>query len=271
MTSSVSRKPEEGTPERLPPCHRGRGCPERRRTARKADLVGPVHRGERHLQHVGHARSAHRGLDFRRGDQDQLHLRGNVLYEMKASYRITVQHHGARLHLVRHRQRVGEEQPREPDLCGRGGLALLFPVTAGDKQAPGLRAAARREDELGPARGRAACARSPPAAARAGRGPSPRSRSGTPGAPGCRRWSPIPPPAAAADGHLDLSPVGETGMGDGDTGPMQELTILSRSWMARVTPLMSTFFTPAVSAPTSSRMAPSFERLRRVTIRAGER
>jgi hypothetical protein len=54
-------------------------------------------------------------------------------------------------------------------------------------------------------------------------------------------------------------------------GPTHELTIFSRSWMARTTASGSRPRTVRESARASSRIAPSFERLRRDTIRSGLR
>ena len=54
-------------------------------------------------------------------------------------------------------------------------------------------------------------------------------------------------------------------------GAIHELTILSRCWIALVTVSASRLPTDPASSTASSRMAPSFARLRRVRMRPGAR
>ena len=91
----------------------------------------------------------------------QLHLRGDVLQEADAAHRIGVQQDGRGLHLLGHGQGVGEEQPRQPDLCRAGGFFSASPYpwvtssrqtsspAAGGHDQLAQRAVAQRAGDLG--------------------------------------------------------------------------------------------------------------------------
>ena len=85
---------------------------------------------------------------FRGGDEDELDLRGYVFDEAETAHRVAVQHDGAGLDLLRHREGVRVQQPGKPHLRGSGGLAVLLPVAARDQETPGFRRRARGQDEL---------------------------------------------------------------------------------------------------------------------------
>ena len=69
------------------------------------------------------------------GREDHRGLRGDVLDEPQAPHRVAVQHHGAGLHLLGHRQRVREEEARQAHPAGGARPGPVLGVPVGDRAA----------------------------------------------------------------------------------------------------------------------------------------